>query len=75
MHREIIVPEAVVVESESICSGIVLVHSTHPSCNPVLYAVCESEKQLESAEAFGLCCYMQTSAILQLHWVQCRAQW
>jgi len=41
--------------SESIHSGIVL-----PAGNLQQYKSCVRERQLESVEAFSLCCYMQT---------------
>ena len=43
------------VGSESIRSGIVL-----PAGNLRQYKSCVRERQLESVEAFSLCCYMQT---------------
>ena len=55
MRWEIILPETVVVGSERICSGIVL-----PAGNLRQYKSCVRERQLESVEAFILCCYMQT---------------
>jgi len=55
MRWEIILLEAVVVGSESIHSGIAL-----PAGNLWQYKNCVRERQLESAEAFILCCYMQT---------------
>ena len=55
MRWEIILPEAVVVGSESIRSGIQL-----PAGNLPQYKSCVRERQLESVEAFILCCYMQT---------------
>ena len=55
MRWEIILPEAVLVGSESIRSSIVLSARIFTYRQ---YKSCVRERQLESVEAFSLCCYM-----------------